>query len=143
MKRKNVGRSMLVVFVLAWALWEINPPTSRDLIEEFQGRAVNTDTNFTAIIQRASELQQQVQVPGRAFASLLEAIGTNNITRYFPFVNAAAEEDPTLAVLHRLQRDAAGKIKLGLDLQGGVSFLVRVDTNQIAPTGEKTPAPGK
>ena len=140
MKRKNVWKWLLVVFVLAWALWEINPPTPRDLIEEFQGRAVNTDTNFTAIVQRARELQQQAQAPGRAFAILLEAIGTNNITRYFLFVNAAAEEDPTLAVLHRLQRDAAGKIKLGLDLQGGISIKVRMDTNQIAQAEQKTRA---
>src|SRR5438876_196206 len=140
MKRKNGWKWMLVVFVLAWALWEINPPTPRDLMEEFQDRAVNTDTNFTAIVQRARELQQQVQASGRGFASLLEAIGTNNITRYFPFVNAAAEEDPTLAVLHRLQRDAAGKIKLGLDLQGGISIKVRMDTNQIAQAEQKTRA---
>src|SRR6266511_1864442 len=104
MKRKNIWRSMTVVFVLAWALWEMNPPTPRDLIEEFQSRAVSTDTNFNAIIQRARDLQKQSQTPGRAFASLLEAIGTNDITRYFQVVNAAAEEDPTLAVLHRLQR---------------------------------------
>src|SRR6185503_12636648 len=140
MKRKNIWRSLLVVFVMAWALLEINPPTPRDLIEEFQARAVNTDTNFTAIVQRATELQKQSQTPGRAFSSLLEAAGTNNIVRYFPFVNAAAEEDPTLAVLHRLQSDAAGKIKLGLDLQGGVSFLVRMDTNQIAQAEQKTRA---
>jgi SecD/SecF fusion protein len=140
MKRKNLWKWMLVVFVLAWSLWEINPPTPRDLIEEFQGRAVNTDTNFTAIVERARGLQQQAQTPGRAFASLLEAIGTNNITRYFTFVNPAAEDDPTVAVLHRLQRDAAGKIKLGLDLQGGISIKVRMDTNQIAQAEQKTRA---
>ena len=140
MKRKNAWKWMMVVFVLAWAFWEINPPTPRDLIEEFQSRAVNTDTNFTAILQRARELQQQALVPGRAFASLLDAIGTNNITRYFPFVNPAAEDDPTVAVLHRLQRDAAGKIKLGLDLQGGISIKVRMDTNQIAQAEQKTRA---
>src|SRR5213592_2561478 len=140
MKRKNVWKWMLVAFVLAWALWEINPPTARDLIEEFQGRAVNTDTNFSAIVQRARELQQRDPVPGRAFANLLDAIGTNNITRYFPFVNPAAEDDPTVAVLHRLQRDAAGKIKLGLDLQGGISIKVRMDTNQIAQAEQKTRA---
>src|SRR5262245_15556596 len=140
MKRKNVWKWMLVVFVLAWSFWEINPPTPRDLIEEFQSRAVNADTNFTAIVQRARELQKQAQSPGRAFASLLDAIGTNNITRYFPFVNPAAEDEPTVAVLHRLQRDAAGKIKLGLDLQGGISIKVRMDTNQIAQAEQKTRA---
>jgi SecD/SecF fusion protein len=140
MKRKNVWKWVLVVFVLVWAVWEINPPTPRDLIEEFQSRAVNTDTNFNAIVQRARELQKQAQTPGRAFASLLEAIGTNNITRYFQFGTAATEDDPTLAILHRLQKDAAGKIKLGLDLQGGTSFLVEMETNQIAQAEQKARA---
>jgi SecD/SecF fusion protein len=37
-----------------------------------------------------------------------------------------------VAILHRVQRRAAGQIKLGLDLQGGTSFLVEMDTNQLA-----------
>ena len=40
--------------------------------------------------------------------------------------------DPTTFILNRLQRDAAGKIKLGLDLQGGTAFLVEMDTNALA-----------
>ena len=35
-------------------------------------------------------------------------------------------------ILNRLQREAAGKIKLGLDLQGGMSFLLEMDTNRLA-----------
>ena len=34
----------------------------------------------------------------------------------------------------RLQKKASGKIKLGLDLQGGTEFLVSLDTNHIANT---------
>ncbi len=37
-----------------------------------------------------------------------------------------------------MQRDAAGKIKLGLDLQGGTSFLVEMDTNALANAQEDT-----
>ena len=33
--------------------------------------------------------------------------------------------------MNHLQRDAAGKIKLGIDLQGGTSFLVEMDTNVL------------
>src|SRR5439155_10037571 len=40
--------------------------------------------------------------------------------------------------LNRLQREAAGKIKLGIDLQGGTSFLVRMSTNELAQTTEDT-----
>src|SRR5947207_2961121 len=138
MKRNNPWKWLLVVFIVAWSLWEIYPPTNRDLVEEFKGRAVNTDTNFTAMLGRAQQLQQQV--PGRTFANLLEANGTHDISRYFPFVNTASETEPTLAILHRLQRDALGKIKLGLDLQGGMSFLVEMDTNQIAQAEQKSRA---
>src|SRR6266404_2031802 len=138
MKRNNFWKWALVVFIVAWSLWEIYPPTNRDLVEEFKSRAVNTDTNFTAIISRLQRFQQQA--PGRAFANLQAAIGTNDIARYFPFVNVAAESEPTLAILHRLQRDSLGRIKLGLDLQGGTSFLVRMDTNQLSQAEQRSRA---
>ncbi len=106
------------------------PPTSRNLLEEFQRKAVNTDTNFTAIVERARQLEKEF--PGRSFANLTEAAGTNTFIRYFPSVNVAAGTDPRKAILHRLQRDGAGRIKLGLDLQGGTSFLVAMETNQLS-----------
>ena len=65
MKRNNFWKWTLVVFIVAWAIWEIYPPTNRDLLEEFKSRAVNTDTNFAAIVTRAQQLEQQA--PGRAF----------------------------------------------------------------------------
>ena len=138
MKRNNRWRWLLVVFIVAWALWEIYPPTNRDLLEEFKSRAVNPDTNFTAILSRAQQLEQQA--PGRSFTNLLQAVGTNDLTRYFPFVDVASETEPTLAILHHLQRDAAGKIKLGLDLQGGTSFLVEMDTNKLAQAEQRSRA---
>jgi protein-export membrane protein SecD len=42
--------------------------------------------------------------------------------------------------LHQLQQDAAGKVHLGLDLQGGSSFLVEMDTNQLSRAEEKQTA---
>src|SRR5437867_5869138 len=138
MKRNNSWKWILVVFVVAWSLWEIYPPTNRDLIAEFKARAVNTDTKFTAILDRLQQFQQEA--PGRAFANLEAAVGTNDITRYYPFVNAAAENEPTLAILHRLQRDSLGKIKLGLHLQGGTSFLVKMDTNQLSQAEQRSRA---
>ena len=67
------------------------------------------------------------------FANLRAAIGTNDIEPYFTFfINATNETDPTTFILNRIQRDASGKIKLGLDLQGGTAFLVEMDTNALA-----------
>jgi SecD/SecF fusion protein len=61
----------------------------------------------------------------------MTAIGTNDIRPYFPYFDVRNEQHPTYTILNLLQRKAAGKIKLGLDLQGGTEFLVSLDTNHI------------
>ncbi|MCL5098950.1 MAG: protein translocase subunit SecD, partial [Candidatus Omnitrophica bacterium] len=130
MKRNNLWRWLFVIFIVAWALREIYPPTSRNLIQEFQDRAVNRDARFKGIVTNALALEKKM--PERTYGDLLEAVGTNDIVRYFPYIDVKSQDDPTRAILNRLQQDAAGKIKLGLDLRGGTSFLVQMDTNSIA-----------
>jgi SecD/SecF fusion protein len=132
MNRNLFWKFSFVVFVVLWSLWEINPPQSRSLIEEFATRAVNTDANHATIVEQARKLQEAN--PDREFANLREAVGTNDISGYFPFVPVTKELDPARAILSRLQRDGAGKIKLGLDLRGGTSFLVGLDTSSLDDT---------
>jgi SecD/SecF fusion protein len=136
MKQNNRWRFVLVVLIVAWSLFEIYPPTSRHLFGEFASRAERTDAAFTNILQRLAPLQQAR--PDREFANLSDAIGTNDIRAYFPFINATNELYPTTFILNQLQRDASGKIKLGLDLQGGTSFLVEMDTNALANAQDDT-----
>jgi SecD/SecF fusion protein len=129
MSKKNLWKWLLTIFLVAWSISEIYPPTPRDLIQTFEKLAVNKDTNFTAIVTAARELSKQY--PDRAYGNLLVAIGTNDITKYFPDVDVKSEKEPTRAILNYVQRKAAGEIKLGLDLQGGTSFLVGIDTNKL------------
>lgn len=136
--KNNQWRFLLVIFIVAWAIYEVIPPQSRDLIEEFRTRASNRDATFESIIENARQLQ--AEQPETPFRNLSEAIGTNSITKYFPNFTTPAERDPTRAILFQIQEDAAGKIKLGLDLQGGMSFLVGVDTANLGDTQEKEQA---
>ena len=129
MSRNNPWIFAFVVLIVCWSFYEMYPPTSRSLVQEFETRAVNRDTNFTGIVQRVQPLQQQR--PEREFANLQEAIGTNNIAPYFPRFNVTNVLHPNVFILNQLQRDASGKIKLGLDLRGGTSFLVEMDTNRL------------
>jgi SecD/SecF fusion protein len=133
MNRNNLWRFVIVVLVLVWAVISFWPPTSRDLIQTFRERAVKTETNFYAIVQRATELQQKI--PEKPYENLKHAIGTNDITRFFPFFGVTNQAQPTATttILNRLQRDAAGKIRLGIDLQGGTSFVVGMQTNSLPP----------
>jgi SecD/SecF fusion protein len=132
MNRNNFWRFVIVVLVLLWAVISFYPPNSRDLIQTFRERAVKTDTNFHAIVQRAVDLQQKF--PEKPYENLKEAIGTtNDIARYFPFYGVTNDAQSTITILNRLQRDSAGKIRLGIDLQGGTSFLVSMKTNSLPP----------
>ncbi len=135
-KNNNLGRFLLVLAIVFWALIQIYPPTSRDLVQQFIDRVdpAAHDATFDAIVSRAKALQ--AARPDRAFANLSEAIGTNDIGKYFPFVQSKGQLYPTTFILNQLQRDASGKIKLGLDLQGGTSFLVEMDTNKLSNPNE-------
>ncbi len=134
MNRNNLWKFIFVLLVLFWAFWEIYPPVGKNLGIEFQEEAVRPDANFKGIVDRWNELQKAK--PERTFANLVDAIGTNDIVQYFPMYKdeVANEVNPNRAILDRLQQKAAGKIRLGLDLQGGTSFLVGMDTNTIAST---------
>jgi SecD/SecF fusion protein len=123
----------LIVFLVAWSLWEMNPPTNQNLIGEFNDQADPAKVNdtFKKIVQTAQALEKADPDPHRQFSNLMTAIGTNDIRPYYPYFDVRSEEHPTYAILNILQRKAAGKIKLGLDLQGGTEFLVSLDTNHI------------
>lgn len=138
MNRNNFWRFALVVLVLIWAVYELYPPNARDLITVFNDRAVSRDTNFLAMVTRARELQRGSKE--RGYEALRAAVSTNDLTRYFPFYNAKEEARPTAYILNRLQREAAGRIRLGLDLQGGTSFLVSMDTSSLTNASDASSA---
>jgi SecD/SecF fusion protein len=140
MKQKHLWQFLLIIFVVAWSIVEVTPPTGRDLLQDFQAKARNKDAAFSNIVAQAQLMQKEL--PGRAYGNLKEAVGTNDITKYFPNINVKSQKEPSRYVLNRLQREAAGKIKLGLDLQGGTSFLVGMDTSSLSTNTERSVALG-
>ncbi len=129
MNRNHLWKLLLIVFLLVWAIYEMTPPSARPLVDYFKSRAVNQDATFNEIYERAKAAD--AEHPQRSFGNLQEAIGTNSIAKYFPFYDTKNEARPTTYILNRLQREAAGKVKLGIDLAGGTSFLVEMDTNRL------------
>ncbi|HNQ88478.1 MAG TPA: protein translocase subunit SecD [Verrucomicrobiota bacterium] len=123
------------VLLVAWALHSIYPPKGRDLIRVFQEQSEVADTNLLAIVARAQELQKSNS--NQVFANLLEAVGTNDLSRLFPSLVDPEATDQNRQILNQIQHRAAGRIKLGLDLQGGTSFLVEMDTNRLSEVVDK------
>jgi SecD/SecF fusion protein len=138
MNRNNFWRFVLVSLVILWSLYELYPPKGRDLLVYFREKAANRDAAFSTIFTNALALQRAA--PEKPYDNLAEAIGTNDITRYFPAYGAKEQLHPTAYILNRLQRDAAGRIRLGLDLQGGTSFLVEMDTTRLATNSDVSSA---
>src|SRR5690242_21722092 len=105
MNRNNFWRFALVLLVVLWSFYELYPPRGRNLVQYFRERAVNTrDNTFSNILAKAQALEKSM--PEKPYDNLVAAIGTNDITRYFPMFEAKNEQDPTHYVLNRLQREA-------------------------------------
>jgi SecD/SecF fusion protein len=136
MNRNNLWRFILVVLVIVWALFEIYPPTNRDLVQVFRENARGADQRFTQIVERAQALDKER--PDRQYANLQDAIGTNDIIPYFPQFSKISQTHPTTSILNAIQREAMGNIHLGIDLQGGTSFLVEMDTNHLVSVDTTT-----
>jgi SecD/SecF fusion protein len=134
MNQNNFWRFVLVVLVVAWAFLEVYPPKGRDMVQVFRETAVKHDPVFNAIVAKAQALQKER--PDRGYDNLVEAVGTNDLTLYFPQFEAKNESHPNTYILNRVQRKAAGRIRLGLDLQGGTSFLVSMDTSTLTNASE-------
>jgi len=99
--------------------------------------AVNRDTNFLAILERAQTLQKER--PKRAYGNLLEAIGTNDLARYFQFPEAKNES----ILILRPQPIAA---RSGWPHPAGDRFkrryflLLRMETNRLAGASDVSTA---
>jgi SecD/SecF fusion protein len=138
MNRNYFPKVLLITLILVWSIYEMYPPAGRNLVQVFREKAVNRDTNFVAIVDRAQALQKER--PKRTYANLQEAVGTNDLTHYFQFPEAKNEVNPNTYVLNRLQREAAGRIRLGIDLKGGTSFLLRMETNRLSGASDVSTA---
>jgi SecD/SecF fusion protein len=135
--KTNNWKWVVVALVVAWSLYEMYPPTSRNLVEVFKEEAAAKNASYSNIVERAEALQKEF--PGRDYMNLRESIGTNDLRQIFTSYTVPKEAtDPNAAILNQLQRKSAGKIKLGLDLRGGTSFLMGVDTTTISTNQDQS-----
>ena len=93
MNRNNFWRLVLVVLVILWSLYELYPPEGRDLVVYFREKAVGRDPAFSTIYSNVMTLQRAT--PEKPYDNLAAAIGTNDITRYFPSLGAKDQLHPT------------------------------------------------
>ncbi len=129
MNRSHLWKLLIIVVVVGWAATEMLPLKSRPLIEVFQENIGKRDGVYSNIMVRFAELQ--TANPQSEYKNLRDAVGTNDISRHFA-IDVKGEKEPTTAILNVLQKRGAGEVRLGLDLQGGSSFIVQMETGKLA-----------
>src|SRR5688572_32381438 len=102
MNRSHLYRLLIIVLVVLWAAYYMYPPTDRPVLQVFQEQARGRDTNFNAILKTATDLNKEF--PERGFLNLRQAVGTNDITPYFPQWSAKNQKDPNAFVLRKVDR---------------------------------------
>lgn len=132
MKRNNFWRWAIVIFVVVWAIFEMIPPNDRDLISEFESMAGNKDDAFNQIVSSARS--QRETGTGSDYGNLLAASSSVQLTNYFPKYTPPPDANANSYVLNKIQLQAAGKIQLGIDLKGGTSFLLGMNTDALRTT---------
>jgi len=125
----------IVIAVTLASFYFMWPPFNRDLVKEFEVRAMARDAAFNTLMEKVHA--KQAAAPLREFQNLREAVEEQKVDlrNYFPDLAKAESKTPNLDILNRIDRDCGGKIKLGLDLKGGTSFLLRMDMTQIDMAG--------
>src|SRR5262245_33993360 len=109
MTRTHLWKLLLILFIVFWSLFELYPPSGQDLLAHFNDRATARDENFSNIVAQAEAMNKTNA--SRAYGNLKEAVGTNELTRYFPSIDIKGEEEPSGFILNKLQRECAGKIR--------------------------------
>jgi len=134
-KRNNLARFLLLLFILAWAGYEMWPLQDEPgkLIKQF-GKATNRDTEFDKVYEAANADFDPKEENSNEFGTLQKAVEDAGLvlTNYnFPKMTFRGQVPDNRLILQKLQKQVAGQIQLGLDLKGGSSFLVAMDTNKL------------
>ena len=132
MKRNNLARFLFLLLIMAWAGTEMTPlfDTPGKLIEEFN-TSKEKDEAFDKLYATAKASHEEDN--SNEFGDLYDAVEASGLalTNYFPNMKFGEQAPDNRLVLQALQKRVAGQIRLGLDLKGGSSFLVAMDTNKV------------
>ena len=139
MKRNNLARFLFLLLILAWAGTEMTPFRDLSLIDEFS-KAKDDEDNalfkdkdeaFSNVIATATASYETNK--SNEFGDLYTAVKASGLalTNYFPKMKFGERTPNNRLVLQSLQKRVAGQIQLGLDLKGGSSFLLAMDTSKL------------
>ncbi len=139
MKRNNLNRFLFLVLVLAWAAYEMTPLQNKDdrLLDRFVSQAHETNKVVITDIRKTAKTNFDAQAPSEKneYGALMSSVKESGVAlsdHYnYKFSGKKTKKELNDLIMQKLQRESSGQIQFGLDLQGGSSFLVQMETNSL------------
>ena len=131
MFKRNLWKISLTFVVAAWALSSMLPLQDTPFNEYIEAEVGAQPTEFQALVAQASERVTSGAAPSLFVA--LKQIGAEqrlDLSRFFPQIPLEASlrnvERRNDILLNHLLQQSRGRLQLGLDLKGGVAFMLEV-----------------
>jgi SecD/SecF fusion protein len=132
LKKSILYRFIFIIAILAVWITSTQPLKDQDFYETFRKLSKTQDATLDSIIE-AAKAQQEADAkltPLKAMA--LAANSQNPVVQLREYVEVYNQpEAGNLAVSRYVYRKSRGKIKYGIDLQGGTEFIVAFDENEL------------
>lgn len=131
MFKRNLWKITLTAFIGAWAISSILPLQDTPFNDYIQAQATAETSEFESVMTQASEKVANGEAPTVFIA--LKQIGKDqriDLSKFFPQVRLEASlknlEKRNAILLDHLLQESKGRLQLGLDLKGGVAFMLEV-----------------
>lgn len=136
MKGSILWKFILSVLVFTWAVGSITPISNEPFDSYVRSQAGANVDEFEALLQRAEARAATPQAPSTYVAlSQIVAEEKVDLSQFFPDMDVSEVKNldrRNEILMEVLLRRSQGKIKLGLDLSGGVSVTFEADPKQLS-----------
>jgi SecD/SecF fusion protein len=132
-KKPVMLRLIFVLVVIAVFGVSMYPLYQRDIYSTFESMLKEKDATVENVIKNARTAQEKDAnlYPSRALQQSADSMGVD-LTKYINGKNISNNSD----VISQVMRQASGSIRLGLDLNGGVEFILKLVEDERGSFGE-------
>lgn len=132
MLRRNLWKIILSLIIMGWAASSLIPLTDKPFPEYAKAHATAKTAEFASLVDEAAAMEAAGKVPS-VFVGL-KRIGSSrqlDFSQYYPDIrlenNLRNIEKRNDILLNEVLRRSKGRLKLGLDIKGGVAVTLEVD----------------
>lgn len=137
MKKRIIWKLVVSALIIAWSVMSLVPISDIEFAEYLEKEVSANYSEFQVLLDEAKTIISEDKNVNSVYVALSQLVAEQKIDlrKFFPHINLRDIkniERSNEILLKHLLATSRGKIKKGLDLQGGVSFTLQVDESAIA-----------